>query len=85
MDGAIAAAGENGVATGIDRTAGLFDGMFRRLRGNQISFNAGLPEHGERGFQVTLPLLAGAGRRIVDQSRLAHRAFEAGLQKLDCN
>ena len=80
VDGAIAPAGENGVATGGDSTASFFDGVIRRLRGNQIGFHASGPKHRDRGFQFALALLAAAGFRVVKQRSLAH-----GWPKGDCN
>ena len=72
VDGAVAAAGEDGVATGVDRAAGFFDGVMGRFSGNQIGFHGSVSKHGERGFQFPLALLAAAGFRVVEQRGLAH-------------
>jgi hypothetical protein len=79
MDGTVAAAGEDGVATGVDSHAGFIPSVIARLRGNQVGFHASGSEYRESGFQFPLALLAAAGIRVVEQRSLAHSVVEAGL------
>ena len=79
VDGAVAAAGEDRVATGVDGPPSFVAGVIGRLRGNQIRFHASGSEDRECGFQFPLALLAAAGIRVVEQRGLAHSGVEAGL------
>ena len=80
MDGSVAAAGEDRVATGGDRLARL---LRRRAPGigsrSSVGLNPSVPQNIERGLQFALALLAAAGVRVVEQCRLAHSVVEAGL------
>jgi hypothetical protein len=50
VDGAIAAAGEDRVATGVDGAASFFHGVMGRFSGNQVGFHAAVSQRRERRF-----------------------------------
>src|SRR5580700_7845541 len=79
VDGAIAPADENRVATGVDGPASFIRPVTLRLRGHQVGLHAAAPERCQRGFQFPLASLAAAGIRVVKQRGLAHGVVEAGL------
>jgi len=80
VDGAVAAAGENGIASGEYGLASHFFGMRAGMSQDQAGFHPGMAQQGKDGLQFRLaPVAASAGIRVVEQGCLAH-----GGSKMDC-
>src|SRR5579863_2473181 len=80
MDGAIAATGEDRIATGRNRFPCLLVSMRTRLGGNHVGFDACTAQHRQRRFQLSQPTPAAAARiRVIEKCGLAHEVIEAGL------
>jgi hypothetical protein len=73
MDSAVAATGENGVATPLHSLFSYLPGGSSRLRFQGIGFNAGAAKNGQNLVNdCPVPFRLLAGSRIVDQRYMTH-------------
>src|SRR5580698_10038206 len=79
MNGAVSAAGEDGVAPRENSLLRFFFSVAAGVGEDEIGFDSSIAQKSEDGLQLGLALATAAGIGIVEQGCLAHRLVEDGL------